>query len=108
MAKKEVNINTKEAKEKFEENKKAIFPTNDYVFKRIFSRQENAESTKSLIESIVGEDISKIELDKNTFLQDEILTSKMGILDVRAILNNNIEVDIEMQLVDKKYIERRY
>ena len=94
-------------KDSFLESKKAVFPTNDYVFKRIFGRQENFESTKSLIECITDEKIKSIELDKNTILEKDITSDKLGILDVRATLNNNTEVDIEVQVVSQKNIAKR-
>lgn len=87
--------------------KEAVFPTNDFVFKRIFGRIENSISTKSLIESITNENIKSIDLDKNTILEKDIMSDKLGILDVRAILNNNTEVDIEIQVVNQKNIEKR-
>ena len=88
-------------------SKEAVFPTNDFVFKRIFGRPQNSESTKSLIESITNENIKSIDLDKNTILEKDITSDKLGILDVRAILNNNTEVDIEIQVVNQKDIEKR-
>ena len=93
--------------EKFEEAKKAVFPTNDFVFKRIFGRHENQEATKDLIKCITNKDIKTIELDKNTFLEHDITSDKLGILDVRATLNNNTEVDIEVQVVNQTNIEKR-
>lgn len=51
------------------QNKKELLNvTNDYVFKRIFGRQENENITKSLLTSILKDNISDINLDKNTVL----------------------------------------
>ncbi len=37
----------------------------------------------------------------------DILDDKVGILDVKVKIDNNINCDIEMQVVDKKNIEKR-
>ena len=82
-------------------------PKIDYVFKRIFGHKGNEEITKSFLDAITKEKVTDIELDCNTITEKEILDEKVGILDIKAKINNNINCDIEMQLVDKKNIEKR-
>ena len=79
----------------------------DYVFKRVFGHAGNEEITKNLLNSIIKEEITEIELDKNPILEKDLLDDKIGILDIKAKLNNNTNVDIEMQVVDHKNIEKR-
>ena len=85
----------------------SFLPTNDYVFKRIFGYTGNESITKSLLSSILGQEIKEINLDENTFLEKDILDDKLGILDIKATININIICDIEMQVVNQKDIEKR-
>ena len=83
-------------------------PKNDYVFKRIFGYTGNEEITKGLLESIIPDKINKIELDSNPITEKDLLDDKVGILDIKAKLNDgNVNCDIEMQVVDQKDIEKR-
>ena len=83
-------------------------PKNDYVFKRIFGHAGNEEITKNLLQSIIPDKIDKIELDSNPITEKDLLDDKVGILDIKAKLNDgNVNCDIEMQVVDQKDIEKR-
>ena len=82
-------------------------PKIDYVFKRIFGYIGNEEITKELISSIIQKEISDIKLDNNPILEKDLLDDKVGILDIRAKIEDNINCDIEMQIVDRKNIEKR-
>ena len=82
-------------------------PKIDYVFKRIFGYIGNEEITKELISSIIQKEISDIKLDNNTILEKDLLDDKVGILDIRAKIEDKINCDIEMQIVDRKNIEKR-
>lgn len=82
-------------------------PKNDYVFKRIFGHIGNEDITASLISSIVKKQITNVKLDNNTILEKDLFDDKVGILDIRAKIDNKINCNIEMQLVDKKNIEKR-
>ena len=77
------------------------------MFKRIFGHIGNEDITASLINSIVEKQITNVKLDNNTILEKDLFDDKVGILDIRAKLSNNINCNIEMQLVDKKNIEKR-
>ena len=82
-------------------------PKIDYVFKRIFGHIGNEEITKSFIEAITKEKLTDIKLDCNTITEKNLFDDKIGILDIKAKLNNNINCNIEMQIVDRKNIEKR-
>ena len=77
-------------------------PKNDYVFKRIFGHIGNEDITASLISSIVGKQITNVKLDNNTILERDVLDDKVGILDIRAKIDSNINCNIEMQLINQK------
>lgn len=80
-------------------------PTNDYVFKRIFGYKGNERIVKDLIEAIIGEKFSNIQIE-NPILQSDDISGKTGILDVRLKADDS-SVDIEMQVVKSQNIKDR-
>ena len=90
MTQNETNLKT-------EEKKKILQPKNDVVFQALFTRGKES-ITKALIEDILNIKINKIELDKSKDLLNENIKEKNGRLDLRAIINDNVECDIEIQL----------
>ena len=83
----------------YKDNKDNIFyPTNDYIFRKIFCTQGNENITKSLLNNIISENITSIDLSNNYQITPENINDKMGVLDVKAIINDNIKCDIEMQV----------
>ena len=86
---------------------KLLNPKSDYVFKRIFGHIGNEEITCDLLNSILENKITEIELDKNPILEKDLLDDKLGILDIKAKADNNVNINIEMQVVDQKNIEKR-
>ena len=83
-------------------------PTNDYVFKRLFGYVGNEDITKGLLSAILTDvEISYINLDCKEILEQDLMSDKLGILDIKAILNNNIKCNIEMQIIDNRDIENR-
>lgn len=60
-----------------------------------------------LLNCILKEPVSNIVLDCNSIVERELFDDKIGILDIRAKLNNSIDCNIEMQVVDKKNVEKR-
>ena len=94
-------------KNKKETNKVEILPlSNDYVFKRIFSKGGNERILKSLLEAILEIKIQKIEI-KNPEIPKESLKEKLSILDIKAEINDNIMLDIEMQVGNTTAIDKR-
>jgi len=74
-------------------------PTNDYVFKRIFGQKKNSELLKDLLEAILPEiKINTLEVNQEVSLEREVMTDKLGVLDIVATLNSGIKVNIEMQV----------
>lgn len=71
---------------------------NDYVFKKIFSYNGNTENLRDFLSVLLEMEIKEIEVYHDTVLEKELEEEKYGILDVKAKLNNNIEVDIEIQV----------
>ena len=82
-------------------------PKNDYVFKCIFGHQGNESITKSFISAVLNQNITDVVLESDSTLPKDMLDDKVGILDVKVKIDNKINCDIEMQVVDKKNIEKR-
>ena len=77
----------------------ALKPTNDYVFKRIFGKKGNEDITKDFINSVLKKDVEIVSLEENPILEKDFRSDKLGILDVKAKLDNKTLCDIEMQVV---------
>ena len=72
---------------------------NDYAFKRVFGVEENKDVLQDLLECILDippETIAGLELLDKEF-QKELLSEKLGILDIKLRLNDGTFVDIEIQ-----------
>ena len=83
------------------ENEKTLEVTNDYVFKRIFGKAGNEDILKDLLMSILEIPIQKIEVMKDVYLERDIEDNKLGILDIKATLNDDTIANIEMQVRDE-------
>ena len=87
--------------------KKILSPKLDVVFHMLFGEQKHERITKKLIEDVIEEKVETIKLEENPILWGEQVNDKVGIIDVRATINNKNPVDIEMQIADNKNIEKR-
>ena len=88
-------------------SQKILQPKNDVVFQALFSRgKENI--TKAFLEDILKIKIHKIELDKSKDLLNDNIRDKNGRLDLRVVINDNIECDIEIQLVKHEQAKERF
>ena len=79
---------------------------NDYVFKRIFGKPENNQELKELLEAILNIEIKKVEV-KNPEITKDYADEKLGVLDIRAQINENAMIDIEMQVANVKTMVNR-
>ena len=96
----------KQLTEETKEKKKILQPKNDVVFQALFTRGKES-ITKALIEDILNIKVHSLELDKSKDLLNENAEDKNGRLDLRAVINDNIECDIEIQLSShEKMLER--
>ena len=89
------------------EEKKLLDPKNDYVFKRIFGWEGNEKITGDLISSIIGEEVKDVDLDGNKILERDLIDEKLGELDVKAKIGNDMECDIEIQFTKDAYMTER-
>ena len=63
--------------------------------------------TKTFLSDLFQKKINEISLDNSTITEKDIMTDKMGIMDIKAVLNNKVQCDIEMQVVSQEDIEKR-
>ncbi len=85
-------------------------PKVDIAFKQVFGNPDYPEITKSLLNSVLslpdGQKIVDVKMKNPNILQRHS-DDKYSIMDIRAIANNNIEINIEMQMINKNdMIER--
>ena len=81
--------------------------TNDYIFKRLFSKKGNEDILKDLLEGILEIPIEKVEVMQEVELERIDIKDKIGVLDIKAIINEDTTVDIEMQIADEKNMIER-
>ena len=91
--------------------KKRLKAKNDFIFQRIFGRQENKDILLSLLNAILnlkGDDrLDDIEIVENTKLQKDRIEDKQGILDVRAKTVLGVQINIEIQLINQYNMDKR-
>ena len=51
--------------------------------------------------------MKSVELNESTILEKDLIDDKIGILDVKARLDNGTICNVEMQVVQSKDIEKR-
>lgn len=81
-------------------------PLNDFVFKRIFGYEGNEDICKDLVSSIIGRNIKSLEF-KNPYMHRDFKDDKEEILDIKALLDNDVLCDIEMQVANYHDIDKR-
>ena len=79
---------------------------NDYIFKKIFAKEENNSKLKDFLEAILNIEIKKVEV-KNPEIPKNMLDEKLAILDIRAEINEDTMIDIEMQVANQYNISER-
>lgn len=80
--------------------------TSEYVFKRIFSKQENNTMLKNFLEAILEREILKVAV-LNPEMPKDLLDSKMGILDLKVKLENDELIDVELEMKSEFNIKER-
>lgn len=82
-------------------------PKIDVVFHALF-REGNEKITKAMIQAATKERIQKLNLDNNRHLVGKYPEEKLGIVDLKATLDNGTICDIEIQLADNKDTAERF
>ena len=108
MKKKNItNINNK-IKNKAGESMCRINPKVDFAFKKLFGSEENKDILIAFINAILSEEqkIKDIIL-KNPYNIANYKEDKMSILDIKAVDENGVWYDIEMQMSEQAFYEKR-
>lgn len=85
-------------------------PTNDLVFKFVFGHEERKNVTLAFINDLTGRegDDSLVDIDFRTSeLVPDKFDDKLGRLDVFGILDDKTRVDIEMQVINHRNMEKK-
>lgn len=80
--------------------------TNDFVFKRVFTKDGHENLLKDFLSAILNLEIQEIEI-KNPEMTKESKEAKLEVLDIRAKINNDTLINIEMQVRDYDNIDKR-
>lgn len=88
-----------EEETEFIKSKSRLDLKNDYVFKRIFAKPENNAELKEFIEAILNIKINKIVV-KNPEISKNYADERLGVLDIRAQIDKNTIIDVEMQVTN--------
>ena len=83
-------------------------PRVDFAFKKLFGSEENKDILISFINSVLDEeeDIKDIIL-KNPYNEKKFKEDKLSILDIKAIDTKGTRYNIEMQITDQEYYDKR-
>ncbi len=86
----------------------SLDPKSDIVFKKLFATEENKDLLIALINSILpeNEQIVKIEL-RNPYEVSDYITGKNSILDIKAIDEEGVFYDVEMQMQHYEFFPKR-
>ena len=90
-----------------QEKKALLKPKIDVVFHYLF-RKGNERITKAIISSATKEKIESINLDNDRYIIGEYPEEKLGVLDLKATLDNGTICNIEIQLADNKDTAERF
>lgn len=92
-------------KENISEQLELLRPKNDIVFHALFSEKNN-KTTENFLSVLLQEKV-KVEDYLDRHLDIKAATEKLGVMDLRVLLDNTILCDVEMQLLrHKNDIER--
>lgn len=83
-------------------------PKTDFIFKKIFGSEENADILISFLNAIFkSEDKIKTVKIENTDIEKSYLEDKFSRLDIKATTNRNEKINIEIQLRNERNMIKR-
>ena len=86
-------------------------PLNDYLFLKVMGEKGDEIQLLGFLNAVLGrtghDRLVSVEILENKTLSAEFIGDKASILDVRAILQNGSRVNIEVQLRNQGYFDRR-
>ena len=79
---------------------------NDIIFSYVFSHKD---ILKSFLENVIDTKIESLEVENQFKLDRSNFTDKLCVLDIKAIINKDTFIDVEMQnKVHQSYLKRIY
>ena len=85
-----------------------INPRIDLVFKKMFSAPENKDMLIDFINAIVSEKDQVADLEiKNPYSVQNFINDKLSIMDIKAVSQSGKHYNIEMQITDQEYYDKR-
>ncbi|KYH26859.1 PD-(D/E)XK nuclease family transposase [Clostridium tepidiprofundi DSM 19306] len=83
-------------------------PKVDFVFKKLFGSEENKDILISFINSVLSEDEQIVDIElKNPYNLANYRQGKMSILDIKAVDEKGVWYDIEMQIAEQSFYDKR-
>ena len=83
-------------------------PRVDFAFKKLFGSEENKDILISFINSVLDQDEPITDLIlKNPYNAKNFKNDKLSILDVKAVDTKGVWYNIEMQITDQDYYDKR-
>lgn len=89
-----------------EEGQSRLPLTSDYVFKRVFAKDENNSMLKDFLEAILYRKINKVVV-KNPEIPKNMLDERLGVLDLKLDVDDDEVIDVEMQMQNEHNIKER-
>lgn len=80
--------------------------TSDYVFKRVFAKDENNSMLKDFLEAILDKKINKVVV-KNPEIPKNLKAERIGILDLKLEVDEDRVIDVEMQISNEHNMKER-
>ncbi len=91
-------------KEKDGEENEIFYPSNDYLFKRLFGYKGNEKITQGLLEAILERKCDVVEVKSDEVTEKDLASDKVGVLDVFVTEKDGTQINIEMQMASYETI----
>ena len=79
-------------------------PLNDYIFLKIMGEKGDEEQLLAFLNAVLkrpGKQLRSLEIIENKAIPADIIGGKSCVLDVRAVLENDDRVEVEVQLLSE-------
>ena len=88
-------------------HKLEVSPKRDFMFKALFSKNDNVDLLENLLTSILGKKVNIKSVLREARIGELTKDAKYGTLDIHARLETGEDVDIEMQMGEQKSLLNR-
>ena len=84
-----------------------IDPRENIIFQMLFSKKGNEDLLQDFLEKLLKRKIKKLEVANEVSLDVDDVREKVGRIDIKAVIDEEIICDIEMQVKEDKLILKR-